>query len=110
MTAFSGARALYWRDLVVIGRRRSMLVAVALYVGMLSLVIRRCKRIWRDPSADPEHRGLAIGTAAGVVAICVHSLFGNSIFTTFVMEILWVSWGLIFVIARELRGRATAEA
>ncbi len=86
------------------------LVGLALYVGMLSLVIRRCKRIWRDPSADPEHRGLAIGTAAGVVAICVHSLFGNSIFTTFVMEILWVSWGLIFVIARELRGRATAEA
>ena len=36
MTAFTGERALYWRDLVVIGRCRSMMVAVALYVGLLA--------------------------------------------------------------------------
>lgn len=49
MTAISGARALYWRDLVVIGRRRSMLVAVALYVGLLSAFLGAWKDVGRVP-------------------------------------------------------------
>ena len=36
MTDLSSARALYWRDLVVMGRRRPMLAAVALHVGLLA--------------------------------------------------------------------------
>jgi O-antigen ligase len=79
------------------------LVGLAFYLAMLWSVIRRCRRIWRDESIDPEHRGLAIGVCSGIVAVCVHSLFANSIFTTFVMEILWVMWGLTFVITRPAR-------
>jgi hypothetical protein len=76
------------------------LAGLVCYVGMLWAVIRRCRWVWRDELIDPEHRGLAIGVCAGIVAVCVHSVFANSMFTTFVMEILWVMWGLTFVMAR----------
>jgi O-antigen ligase len=76
-------------------------VGLAFYLAMLRSVLGRCRRIWRDQTIDAERRGLAIGVAAGAVAVCVHSLFANSIFTTFVMEILWVTWGLTFVINRD---------
>jgi putative inorganic carbon (HCO3(-)) transporter len=79
------------------------LTGLACYLAMLWSVIRRCRRIWRDQAIDAEQRGLAIGISAGIVAVCVHSLFANSLFTTFVMEILWVMWGLTFVIARPAR-------
>lgn len=82
-------------------------VGLLIYLAMLTFVIRRSRRIWRDPSVSPEHRGIAIGVAAGVVAIMVHSLFVNSMFTTFVMEMMWVTWGLTFVIAR---GRGLPES
>ena len=73
---------------------------VAVLLWMFRLVIRRCQAVWRAPSVSAEHRGIAIGTAAVVVAICVHSVFVNSLFTTFVMEIMWVLLGLTFAIAR----------
>jgi hypothetical protein len=76
-------------------------VGLAFYLSMLWSLVRRCRSIWRDQTVDAERRGLAIGVAAGVVAVCVHSFFANSIFTTFIMEILWVTWGLTFVINRE---------
>jgi O-antigen ligase len=79
------------------------LTGLACYLAMLWAVIRRCRQIWRDETIEAEHRGLAIGVCAGIVAVCVHSLFANSMFTTFVMEILWVMWGLTFVIARPSR-------
>jgi O-antigen ligase len=73
------------------------LIGLAIYCGMLALVMRRCRTIWRDMTQTASHRGFAIGVAAGVASLVVHSLFVNSIFTTFVMEIMWVSWGLTFV-------------
>lgn len=73
------------------------IVGLLFYILMLRSVIRRCRRVWRSHT-DPEVRGLAIGVAAGAVSICVHSIFANSLFTTFVMEILWVTWGLVFVV------------
>ena len=76
------------------------LVGLAVYLAMLQAVILRCRRIWRNAAIEPEFRGLAIGVAAGIVAICVQSVFANSMFTTFVMELLWITWGLTFVIAR----------
>lgn len=75
-------------------------VGLILFLAMLTVLVRRCRRVWRDERIAPEHRGLALGVAAGVVAVCVHSLFVNSIFTTFVMEMMWVTWGLVFVISR----------
>jgi len=38
-----------------------------------------------------------VGIAAGTVAVCVHAMFVNSLLTTFVMEMLWILWGLVFV-------------
>jgi O-antigen ligase len=79
-------------------------VGLSLYLLMLGTLFSRCRRLWRRPELDPEQRGLAIGVAAGIAAICVHSLFANSLFTTFVMEMMWVLWGLTFVLDN---GRAT---
>lgn len=77
------------------------LVGVALYVGIISVVVSRCRRVWRDAGTSPEWRALAAGIGAGAVAIVVNSLFINSLLTSFVMEMLWIFWGLAFVMARD---------
>jgi hypothetical protein len=77
-------------------------VGLALYLGILYLVVRRCRRVWRDPAAPVAWRSLAIGIAAGTVAICVHAAFVNSLLTPFVMEPLWLLWGFAFVMAQRL--------
>lgn len=79
------------------------IVGLTFYVMMLGSVFARCRRLWRRVDLDAEQRGLAIGVAAGIAALCVHSLFANSLFTTFVMEMMWVLWGLTFVLAKGAR-------
>jgi O-antigen ligase len=74
-------------------------VGLALYCLMLYLVVRNCRRVWRDPNLPPSWRALATGTAAATAAICVNSLFVNSLLTTFVMELLWILWGIAFLMA-----------
>jgi putative inorganic carbon (HCO3(-)) transporter len=74
-------------------------IGLAIYCFMLWLILSRCRSVWRDASAPEEHRGLAIGTAASTVAVVVHSVFVNSILTTFVMEILWVLWAVVGIVA-----------
>jgi len=87
------------------------LVGLALYLTMLALIVKRCRRVWRDMRCPPEWRALAVGIAAGTVAICVHATFVNSLLTPFVMEMLWVLWGCAFVMARALpQVPATAPA
>lgn len=76
------------------------LVGVAVYVGMLAVVVQRCRGVWRDNAESPEFRALATGIGAGTIALCVHSLFVNSLLTSFVMEPLFVLWGLSFLMAR----------
>ena len=76
------------------------LVGVAVYVGMLVVVVQRCRGVWRDSAESPEFRALATGIGAGTIALCVHSLFVNSLLTSFVMEPLFVLWGLSFLMAR----------
>ncbi|HEV8217104.1 MAG TPA: O-antigen ligase family protein [Gemmatimonadaceae bacterium] len=76
-------------------------VGLALLFWMFILIYRRCASVWRARIANAEHRGIAIGTLASIVAIGVHSVFVNSLFTTFVMEIMWVLVGLTFAIARD---------
>ena len=66
---------------------------------MFWFVYRRCAAIWRSSSAGALERGIAIGTVASTIAICADSVFVNSLFTTFVMEIMWVLAGLTFAIA-----------
>lgn len=75
------------------------LVGLMLYVGVLALVIRRCRNIWLDAEAPPEWRGLAVGIAAATVAVCVHGMFVNSLLTPFVMEPLWILWAMPTVMA-----------
>jgi O-antigen ligase len=82
------------------------IVGVSVYVWMLSTIIRRCRAIWRDRDVAPEHRGLAIGTTAVIVALCIDSLFVNSLLTTFVMELLWILCALTLPIAQRTRVRS----
>ena len=79
------------------------IVGVALLLWMFILIYRRCASVWRAKIATAEHRGIAIGTVASIVAIGAHSVFVNSLFTTFVMEIMWVLVGLTFAIAHDAR-------
>jgi O-antigen ligase len=73
---------------------------LALFVWMLGAVVRRARTVWRDRRRAPEHQMIAVGAAASIVAIVVHSLFSNSLLHPFLMEPLWVLWGLTCVIAR----------
>jgi hypothetical protein len=75
-------------------------IGLAVYCVMLGQVIARCRALWRDSAVSPAGRGLAIGTAAATTGIVIQSVFVNAILTTLVMEMLWVLWGLTFVVAR----------
>ena len=75
------------------------IVGLVLYCGMLYLILSRCRAIWRDQGILPEHRGLAIGTAAATVGVVITSTFINALLTTYVMEMLWVLWASTFIIA-----------
>jgi O-antigen ligase len=74
------------------------IVGLALYLGMIGLVWRRARRVWRDRSRDAEHRALALGAAASTAALCVHSVFTNSLLLPFLMEVVWILWALVFVL------------
>lgn len=70
------------------------IVGLAVYSGMLALVLARARRLWRNVAAPPEHRAIAVGTAAFTVALVVHSMFTNSLFLPFILEPLFVLWAL----------------
>ena len=78
------------------------LVGVSIYIAMIVVVLKRCRRVWRAPGVSVEFRALATGIFAGTVALCVHSVFVNSLLTSFVMEPLFVLWALAFGLARSL--------
>ena len=86
------------------------IVGLAVYLVMLWLVLRRCRRGWRDPRCTPSERSMFVGTAAATVAILVHSIFVNSLLVPFVMETLWMLWGLTFLADRAVRTRGIAGA
>ena len=83
------------------------LVGLAVYLVMLWLVLRRCRRGWLDRRGSPSERGLCLGVGAATVAILVNSIFVNSLFMPFVMELLWVMWGLVFVAVAPTRLRSS---
>jgi hypothetical protein len=86
------------------------LVGLLVYLGMLWFILRRCKRGWVDQSATPAERGLFLGVGAATVAVLVNTIFVNTLFIPFVMELLWVLWGLTFVMSVSLRERTQASA
>lgn len=83
-------------------------VGLTVYCIMIGQVFARCRSIWRDQTVPVEQRGIAIGTGAATLGMVFASTFVNALLTTFVMEILWVTWGLTFVIARAQRERASS--
>ena len=83
------------------------IVGLAVYCGMMWFMWRRCRRTWRDPDSSPEQRGFSIGAAAATAAILVHSVFVNSLLVPFVMEPLWILWGIAFLLRRR---RAVPQA
>jgi O-antigen ligase len=85
-------------------------VGLVLYLVMLWLVFRRCRRVWRHPLATANERGLSAGAAAATVAILTHSVFVNSLLVPFVMLPLWALWGFAFLQSRALRERALQPA
>jgi hypothetical protein len=80
-------------------------VGLAVYLVMLGLVVRRCRRVWRDVGAPPAARGTALGAAAATAALVVHSLFVNSLLLPFIMQPLWILWGIVFLHRRAALGR-----
>lgn len=81
------------------------IVGLLVYLAMLWFVWRRTRSARRQPLASPEERGLVVGTAVATVAALVNSVFTNSLLTPWLMEPLWVLWGLAFLIATDLRRR-----
>jgi hypothetical protein len=76
-------------------------LGLVLFLAMLWSVFATARVVWRNPGASPRQRGLAIGAAASIPTIVVHSLFTNSLFQPFLMEALWLLWALPYVISRE---------
>jgi O-antigen ligase len=74
------------------------IVGLTLYLCMLGVVVRRCRRVWKDPQTEQRFRALAVGIGAATIAICVQSFFVNSLLTVFVMEPLWILWGIASVL------------
>ncbi len=81
-------------------------VGLTAYVAMLAAVVRRSRRLWRDSSAPLAVRGTALGVGAGVPAICVHSIFVNSILLPWIVAMLSVLWGIVYLMNRR---QATAR-
>jgi len=75
-------------------------VGVAIYLGMLGYTFLRARVVWRQGDRPAFERGLAGGVGACLVAMCVHSLFSNSLLLPYLMEPLWIMCALVFVLAR----------
>ena len=84
-------------------------VGLALYIALLGILVARCRRLWRDPYAPPESRAFALGTAAAVVALVLHSVTVNSLLLPYLMEPLWLMAGIVYLHVRARR-RAAAPA
>lgn len=76
-------------------------VGLLLYLGMLVVVFRRSRAVWRNLARAPEERGLSMALPAITLAMVVHSLFSNSLLHPLLMEPFWILCALGFVVARE---------
>jgi len=84
-------------------------VGLALYLALLGLVVGRCRRLWRDRRAPAASRAFALGTAAAVVALVLHSLTVNSLLLPFLMEPLWLMAGIVYLYTRARRRAAAYD-
>jgi O-antigen ligase len=86
------------------------LVGLVVYLVMLWCVLRRCRQGWMLRDAQPAQRGMFLGVAAATVAVLVDTLFVNTLLVPFMMELLWVLWGLTYIALRDLRGPVSPQA
>lgn len=75
-------------------------LGVIFFGGMVLRFGWEASRVWRETEREGVDRGMALGTLAATVALLVHSLFLNSLLYPFLMQILWVLWGMVAVIYR----------
>jgi hypothetical protein len=85
------------------------LLGLACYLWMLWAGVRNARAVWRDADAPAESRGLAVGVAAATVCIVVHGFFLNTLFYPFLMEPLWVMWGLVALLRPARSTETVAE-
>ena len=76
------------------------LLGVIIYSAMVLRVGMESHRILKDQARPPFSRGLALGVMAATVALLVHSIFLNSILYPFLMQVLWIFWGMVAVTYR----------
>lgn len=86
------------------------LVGLAFFVRMLLRVVGSARRVWRNAEASREDRAHASASVAALAAVLVHSLFVNSLFLPFVMQMLWTMWGRLAHMRAAVRVRSRAAA
>jgi hypothetical protein len=65
------------------------------YCWMLWRVRGVARFVYNNPARSAADRALGVGTVAATAAAVVHSLFGNSLLLSFVMQALWVLWATL---------------
>lgn len=76
------------------------ILGLALFGGMLWLLLRTARRAWERTDMAPGLRGIALGAGALVPAVIVHSLFVNSLLYVPLLHVFWVLWGSTFKISQ----------
>ena len=75
-------------------------VGLALFGGMLWLLLRTARRGWERTDLDAGLRGIALGAGALVPAVVVHSMFVNSLLYVPLLHVFWILWGSAFKISQ----------
>jgi hypothetical protein len=74
-------------------------VGLLIYLVMVATLFGYSRSVWRDSGRPAREKGFAIGVGAVTVAILVHSVFLNSLLYPFLMEPLWIMWGLTYILS-----------
>ncbi|MBX3132797.1 MAG: O-antigen ligase family protein [Gemmatimonadaceae bacterium] len=75
------------------------LLGLTAFVWMLWAFFAAARRSWRSPSVPAERRAFALGGWAAMVAILVHSMFGNDLLIPWLMLPLWIVQGRVLATA-----------
>ena len=78
-------------------------VGMTFYGILLFLVLRACKQLWSRDRSSVVDGAIGLGVAAATVALLIHSLFVNSIVYPPIMHTLWILWGIVFLLNRDMQ-------
>lgn len=104
-----GAEATYDGGLLFVAAMAG-LIGLLFYTRILARVWSAARRTWRDAAAPARDRAHASAAAASIAAVCVHSLFVNSLLLPFVMQILWTMWARLAHASAAQRARLGSMA